>query len=813
MKISYHSEPGELSTRKHTRKFIEAEIFDDIISWFNECEKLNLSDKELETSFLKRFNGKHIEFDDEEIKGPTEIPTILIVILMNDVFKLYCKYEKEKGRKLIDICVNIFERCYMYGGAVFKSGYEDNLKQISNKAFQERKGYMLWFLDLLLTCFGFKTCLDFYFKHQALYRFDYDDFLNHILKAVLIESNIEYTLEDEMTILDFVHKLMPNTFVLVNVISEMVEEALITGKYDHSFYNLLDMMQHEDSVEDKKTLMSKYEQLKVTIFDIYERYSIHRFIDEQIEIMPYVDLVKLNDYINPIVEMLKPGSSYSMLRFRRCKNTIVELINNASEEGISKNTYDMCLLKVKHCNTMEELRKLLTRKLYLELASYCKTEKAKDIVEILATEYKNDLNIDDDKIYKAAAVKEFYNRNEISFNDLIVHIEPDEKEGFFHEYLYSQNNKSLVKEICFKQADISTHSIEYLMRKFQLVLDKKLDDFVVKNTHKYENILKDKELRKELVLNFFKLANDAEKYYKNKSEIGNKVQACKPEWFDNEEKWKTIIWESIENNKDIVDTIAASQAYYLEFIDYKGFEFALDYSQVVFGVIKVVEKYLKEYLVHTGKDVYTKFSNGVPNMNEFVCWGIKNKNADSLGIQLGQVWRNIDYQNSISDSDYKAKYSIFKSSKESDDNKKQHNQSDSCLFNDEFVKQTRNGYGHIHKIDTWEQAKLVYAQTAFWLKLCIGELGNISNNIARFSASDKGVKRGKRIIGIVIYFNKDRGFGLIKNENFKKVFVHFGDLKFSGPKILVKGEKVEFDIVKTSKGFRAVNVIKILPVN
>lgn len=60
-------------------------------------------------------------------------------------------------------------------------------------------------------------------------------------------------------------------------------------------------------------------------------------------------------------------------------------------------------------------------------------------------------------------------------------------------------------------------------------------------------------------------------------------------------------------------------------------------------------------------------------------------------------------------------------------------------------------------------------------------------------------------IGKVKWFNNEKKFGfiLVGEEEF---FVHFSDILKEGYKTLKKGQDVEFDIVESPKGGKAVNV-------
>lgn len=67
-----------------------------------------------------------------------------------------------------------------------------------------------------------------------------------------------------------------------------------------------------------------------------------------------------------------------------------------------------------------------------------------------------------------------------------------------------------------------------------------------------------------------------------------------------------------------------------------------------------------------------------------------------------------------------------------------------------------------------------------------------------------------KMIGIVKWFNVDKGFGfIIFDDGFKDVFVYFFVIQGNGFKILVEGQNVEFEIQDGQKGLVVVNVIVI----
>jgi len=62
--------------------------------------------------------------------------------------------------------------------------------------------------------------------------------------------------------------------------------------------------------------------------------------------------------------------------------------------------------------------------------------------------------------------------------------------------------------------------------------------------------------------------------------------------------------------------------------------------------------------------------------------------------------------------------------------------------------------------------------------------------------------------GIVKIFKKSKGYGFILMEDGSEIYVHFNDIITEEKyKVLNKGDKVNFEIIETEKGQKAVNVI------
>jgi CspA family cold shock protein len=60
--------------------------------------------------------------------------------------------------------------------------------------------------------------------------------------------------------------------------------------------------------------------------------------------------------------------------------------------------------------------------------------------------------------------------------------------------------------------------------------------------------------------------------------------------------------------------------------------------------------------------------------------------------------------------------------------------------------------------------------------------------------------------GTVKFFNKEKGYGFISQEDGADLFVHYSNITGSGFKTLVVGQKVEFDVGQGRKGEEAQNV-------
>lgn len=63
--------------------------------------------------------------------------------------------------------------------------------------------------------------------------------------------------------------------------------------------------------------------------------------------------------------------------------------------------------------------------------------------------------------------------------------------------------------------------------------------------------------------------------------------------------------------------------------------------------------------------------------------------------------------------------------------------------------------------------------------------------------------------GTVKWFNNQKGFGFISDEQGNDVFVHYSGLNMDGFKSLEEGQEVQFEVVQGAKGPQATNVTKL----
>lgn len=74
----------------------------------------------------------------------------------------------------------------------------------------------------------------------------------------------------------------------------------------------------------------------------------------------------------------------------------------------------------------------------------------------------------------------------------------------------------------------------------------------------------------------------------------------------------------------------------------------------------------------------------------------------------------------------------------------------------------------------------------------------------------KGHIMSNKNTGLVKWFNEEKGFGFITQDNgAADVFVHFQAIVSDGFKTLMDGQKVSFDVEQGQKGLQAANVVTL----
>ena len=65
--------------------------------------------------------------------------------------------------------------------------------------------------------------------------------------------------------------------------------------------------------------------------------------------------------------------------------------------------------------------------------------------------------------------------------------------------------------------------------------------------------------------------------------------------------------------------------------------------------------------------------------------------------------------------------------------------------------------------------------------------------------------------GTVKYFNDQKGYGFITPEDQEgpEVYVHFSAIESGGFRTLHEGERVEFEVVSSTRGSEAAHVLKV----
>ena len=64
-------------------------------------------------------------------------------------------------------------------------------------------------------------------------------------------------------------------------------------------------------------------------------------------------------------------------------------------------------------------------------------------------------------------------------------------------------------------------------------------------------------------------------------------------------------------------------------------------------------------------------------------------------------------------------------------------------------------------------------------------------------------------VGIIKWFNNEKGYGFIEGDGQEDIFVHYSAIKQDGYKTLSEGQEVEYELLETEKGLQAINVKEV----
>ncbi|WP_180080867.1 MULTISPECIES: cold-shock protein [unclassified Acinetobacter] len=60
--------------------------------------------------------------------------------------------------------------------------------------------------------------------------------------------------------------------------------------------------------------------------------------------------------------------------------------------------------------------------------------------------------------------------------------------------------------------------------------------------------------------------------------------------------------------------------------------------------------------------------------------------------------------------------------------------------------------------------------------------------------------------GVVKWFDKSKGFGFIASDAGEDLFAHYSEIRMTGYKVLIEGQRVQFEISPGKKGRQASNI-------
>lgn len=226
------------------------------------------------------------------------------------------------------------------------------------------------------------------------------------------------------------------------------------------------------------------------------------------------------------------------------------------------------------------------------------------------------------------------------------------------------------------------------------------------------------EDKEHLVEQFFLSARDVEEY-KNSMPNYNEISIQLNRNLGN-------IINKIKNNKVIYDCLAASEYLLLnQKSEAENDSLVIDYSTFVMPQIKLVERYLKEILVQYYPDQIYK----ITNKSYLTKIDFKKENYSKLSAEdLSGNSTNLCQTTKYSDNSFELGSVALALQKIFCENKNyrgifysQYTPSTDTKFQKQFIDKVRNGYFHIHIIDSYKEALTLSQKTAYWFVKCISE--------------------------------------------------------------------------------------------
>lgn len=90
-----------------------------------------------------------------------------------------------------------------------------------------------------------------------------------------------------------------------------------------------------------------------------------------------------------------------------------------------------------------------------------------------------------------------------------------------------------------------------------------------------------------------------------------------------------------------------------------------------------------------------------------------------------------------------------------------------------------------------------------------GVRGEGAKSRSRKSEPPRQTELRVRYLGTVKWFDEDRGFGFIAQEDGEELFVHSRSVLIEGSPTLVQGQEVEYEVARTARGPQAVDVVPV----